>query len=118
MEAEMKSKILYTVVVIAAVLCCAVLFVQAQESRRITGNQSPSGERFKIVSADVMLQQWAGEQPTSMESPAKAVFLVDTQTGQTWRYESPHTFKKSDGTNSMSVEQWISVSFPENPSGR
>lgn len=100
----MKTKIILFVLILA-------ITVAAVRSQQPAANVKPSPDRFRLVSGEAMVQTAVG---TDYAVPAKGMFLLDTETGQTWRYQPPYRAKSANGTETMLTDQWVQINFPSN----
>ena len=100
----MKTKIILAVLILA-------ITVAAVRSQQPTSNVKPAPDRFRLISGEAMVQTAVG---TEYAAPAKGMFLLDTETGQTWRYQPPYKVKSADGKETMLPDQWVPINFPSN----
>ncbi len=80
----------------------------AQQKRTVAPAAPPSNQRFQLFSAQVEYKQDNGN-----DLPEHEVFLLDSQSGRVWRYQSNTTVATDHGKHEFVQEHFIAVDIDQ-----
>ncbi len=86
----MKSKMITAVVLILAL--AALLYAQSTHKQTMP---SPTSQRFHLIAAQT--DEQAGQDHPELTVTGHSVFLLDTETGKVWTYQSSRMMQDSKG---------------------
>jgi hypothetical protein len=85
-----------------------LLTIAPAQKKVIAATALPSNQRFQLFSAQVEYRQDNGT-----DLPEHEVFLLDSQTGRVWRYQSNATMETQPGKNQDIPEHFLSVDIDQ-----
>jgi hypothetical protein len=108
-----KMGIRKSIVVILVVVCVAVVVAYAQKPASSVNAVSLNG-RYQIVSSQALFQ----DAPSSGSSPSPATFLLDSQTGRVWMFQSSASGTTKEGKPFFIPESFAPIDMLKDGGGK